>query len=169
MSEPDGGREGPPTTTYNILFVCTGNTCRSPLAEAIARRALEERGWRHVRVASAGLAARPGDGPSEQAVVVAQRRGIDLEAHRSRPLTSELLDWADLVLGMSSSHVAAVNRMGAAEKGVAIADFAAGGHGHGPGVRDPYGGPVEAYEETYEELSELVSAVLDRLAPILAP
>src|SRR5215216_4192111 len=61
MSEQAAGTASPRTTTFNILFVCTGNTCRSPLAEGIARAELERRGWKNVRVASAGLAVRGGD------------------------------------------------------------------------------------------------------------
>ena len=171
MSEqPEAGSPpGPRTTTFNILFVCTGNTCRSPLAEGIARARVEARGWRHVRVASAGLAAHAGEGASAAAVVVAARHGIDLSGHRSRPLTPEMTAWADLVLGMGPSHLAVIDRMGGAGKGATIGDFAAGGEGHGAPVRDPFGGPEEVYEATYQELSALIDAVLDRLAPILSP
>src|SRR5690606_23034806 len=65
-----------PGTTYNILFVCTGNTCRSPMAEAVARDAVHRRGWQHVQVASAGTSAESGAPAAAQAVSVAARRGI---------------------------------------------------------------------------------------------
>ena len=61
MTQPDTGTEPPRTATFNLLFVCTGNTCRSPLAEGIARAEIARRGWRNVEVASAGLSARAGD------------------------------------------------------------------------------------------------------------
>src|SRR5690606_21448064 len=89
-------------TTYNVLFVCTGNTCRSPLAEAIARAALEARGWTHVRVDSAGTAAAWDLPASENAAAVAAEHGLDLSGHRSQPVTPELVRWADLILVMSS-------------------------------------------------------------------
>jgi protein-tyrosine-phosphatase len=168
MSEPQAGA-APRTTTFNILFVCTGNTCRSPLAEGIAREELERRGWRNVRVASAGLAARGGEGATGHAVTVAGRDGIDLSAHRSQPLTPELAGWADLILAMGPSHMAALDRIGAAEKASTLGDFVAGGEGAGDPEADPYGGPEEVYEETYRELRALIAAAFDRLAPILAP
>ena len=170
QQEPAGGQPArPAVTTFNILFVCTGNTCRSPLAEGIARAELERRGWKNVRVASAGLAAAEGDAASREAVVVAARHGVDLAGHRSRPLTSEMTAWADLILGMGPSHLAAIDRMGGVGKGATIGDFAAGADGFGYPVRDPFGGSEAVYEETYQELSGLVTAVFDRLAPILAP
>src|SRR4051794_7273086 len=105
MSESEPSAPSPPTTTFNLLFVCTGNTCRSPMAEAIARAELERRGWSNVRVASAGLAAAAGEPATREAVVVAARRGLDLGGHRARQLSAEIIGWADLVLGMSSSHL----------------------------------------------------------------
>lgn len=165
----DTAPDAPRGTTFNLVFVCTGNTCRSPLAEGIAREELERRGWRNVRVASAGLAARGGEEATGHAVTVAGRDGIDLSGHRSQPLTPELAGWADLILAMGPSHVAALHRVGAAEKAATLGDFVAGGEGAGYPVADPYGGPEEVYEETYRELRALISAAFDRLAPILAP
>ena len=167
MNQPAGA--APSTATFNILFVCTGNTCRSAMAEGIARRELEERGWRHVRVASAGLAARDGEGAAGNAVAVAQRHGVDLDAHRTRALTPELLEWADLVLAMSAGHLDAVRRHGAGDKAALLSAFAAGDDSDARGVRDPFGGPVQAYENTYAELRRLIGTALDRLAPILHP
>lgn len=162
-------QDAPRGTTYNLVFVCTGNTCRSPLAAALARRELERRDWRHVEVASAGLAAEDGHPASRHAVAVAERHGLDLSGHRSRALTPELVAWADLVLAMSPSHVYALERGGAGEKVALLGDFAAGGDGEGTPVPDPFGGDEAAYEDTLRELEPLVSAVFDRLAPILHP
>src|SRR5215207_8062517 len=87
MTQQDAEPDAPRTTVFRILFVCTGNTCRSPLAEAIARAEIERRGWKNVEVASAGLSAAEGSPATAEAVAVAGRAGIGLEGHRSRPLS----------------------------------------------------------------------------------
>jgi len=167
-SDRPGLDSGNAPTTYNLLFVCSGNTCRSPLARAITERLLGDRGWSHVRVDSAGTAAVQGAPASAQAVIVAEEESLDLSTHQSKELTPDLLDWADLVLVMTPSQFEVVAQRGAADKVALATDFIEG-PSSGESVHDPFGGEVSAYRETYAQLRTAAEALLARLEPILAP
>jgi protein-tyrosine-phosphatase len=155
-------------TTYNLLFVCTGNTCRSPLAAAIARRLAGERGWHHVAVRSAGTGAVEGGPASEPAIHVAGEHGLDLSGHDAARLSEDLVRWADLVLGMSPSHLAAVADLDGGGKVALVTDFADGPDAGQP-VEDPFGSDLDAYRRAYQQLEAAVGQVIARLEPILSP
>jgi protein-tyrosine-phosphatase len=155
-------------TTYNILFVCTGNTCRSPLAEVIARHALEQRGWSHVHVDSAGTSAVWDARASEGSLGAAAAIGLDLSGHRSQPLSRELVEGADIILAMTPSHLEAVESFGADAAVSLLSEFIDGPQAGDP-IADPLGSPQEEYAEVRDRISRAVEGLLDRLSAILSP
>lgn len=146
----------------NVLFVCTGNICRSPLAASLLERALKERGL-EVTVASAGTGAWDGAPASEGAYLVGLERGLDLSGHRARLLSRELVEQADLILTMARHHRARVDELGGEGRVHVLGEYA-GREGDDVEVSDPFGGDLEVYRDTCVELEALAAAVAERLA-----
>lgn len=142
-----------------VLFVCAGNICRSPLAEAIARRGARERGL-DLAFESAGVSALDDGGPTPEAFQVAREHGLDMAAFRSRALTAGAVRAADLVLTMTSAQRDRVRSLGA-RRALVVTEL---GSGAGRDVADPYGFDISVYRRVYAELESEIDLMLDALA-----
>jgi protein-tyrosine-phosphatase len=145
-----------------ILFVCTGNTCRSALAEALARKVIVERALADVDVHSAGTSAWDGAPASDGALLVGMERSLDLSQHRARTLTRDLVAGSDLVLAMGPHHLERIEALGGSGRSYLITDFASRGASARP-VNDPIGGELELYRATADELDQEIGRVFDRI------
>jgi protein-tyrosine-phosphatase len=145
-----------------ILFVCTGNTCRSAIAEAIARKVIIERGLADVEIVSAGTSAWDGAPASDGALLVGMERALDLSTHRAQTLTRDLVRDADLALAMGPHHLERIEALGGGGKSYLLTDFASRGVSARP-INDPIGGELDLYRATADDLEEEVRRVFDRI------
>ncbi len=143
-----------------ILFVCTGNVCRSPMAEGIFRQATRGRG--NYRVLSAGLGALEGQPPSSYAVQAVKELGIDISDRRSRALTPEMVQQADYIFGMTHSHIDTVMLLypQAAEKTFLLREFDETLDLFEKDISDPIGGSYEVYLNCRDQIEQGIASLL---------
>ena len=139
-----------------ILFVCTGNTCRSPMAAAILKNMAKPED--NLNIISGGLAAPVGEKASGNAVAVMDEMGIDIRNHTAKNINADVISQADLILTMSKAHKAAIESA-AKGKVYTLSEFA----GEEGGVPDPYGGSIEEYRQCRDMIESLVKKVYRRI------
>ena len=143
-----------------ILFICTGNVCRSPMAEALFRRATTGRG--DFRVLSAGLGALDGQPPTQHSVTAMCELGVDISAQRSRALTASLLQQADYVFGMTHCHVDTIALLypAAAEKTFLLREFDESLDSFEKDISDPIGIPYDVYVHWRKQIEQGIMSLL---------
>lgn len=142
-----------------ITFICTGNTCRSAMAEGICKSMLGDRNIKNITCRSCGLAAFTGDSASPNAVEAVKEMGVDISAHRSTAINQYIIDETDVAVCMTQRHKAAL--MSVKPKCTVLVP--------NPEVSDPYGGSVDVYRKCAGELEKYIGRLLDMLTAEIVP
>ncbi len=155
-----------PDDTYNILVVCTGNICRSPMAEGMLINSLPAGLVGRVAISSAGTHALHGNQAQPHAIAVMQAIGVDISGHRARQLSGTLVRSSDLVLAMETFHLKLIKMKSLFSPARArlLTEFSADGDRHD--VPDPMGAPVASYEASAAIIDSCVKGVYAYLEKI---
>ncbi len=151
----------------NILFVCTGNTCRSPMAEGIFKALLKDNNIDNINVSSAGISTFEGDSANEKAIYTLRNKGIDIKSHKSRQITKEIIENSDLILTMTKSHKGMIlnalpeylNKIFTIKEYVYINNNEEL-TGKNLDIADPYGLDYNIYEKCAKEIEENLKEII---------
>ena len=146
----------------HILFVCTGNTCRSAMAEALFKKILKDNSIEGVNVSSTGVAVFTPSPASGQAISVMKEKGIDLTSHQSKQVTQEMIEQADYIFTMTASHRESLLRECpiAADKAFTLKEFTTE---NDEDVYDPFGFSKAAYATCAKEIGICLEQLLYKL------
>ena len=151
---------------YKILLVCTGNTCRTAMAEGIGKNVAKEKNLNNVIFSSAGTSAAPGMPATDYAIAASAHWDIDISGHRSRLLNQDLIKEADLILAMGPEHVQVIVNIdrNALAKTYLYKGFPEPFHPSQARVDDPIGGSLDMYNQTFLELDEVMRRIFPKIA-----
>jgi len=152
----------------SVLFVCTGNSCRSVMAEGLLKKYLRELGKDYIKVSSAGIRGLDGLPPTEETINVLKAEGVVMDDFRSRSVTAEMIKEADLILAMEDLHKDEVLKRvpEAAGKTFLLKEFGkpdVRNNEEGSGVPDPIGRPIEFYKYVLKLIKKEVRRIAELL------
>jgi len=162
----------------NILFVCTGNTCRSTMAEGIFKYLLKNKNIDNINVSSAGITAYDGEKANEKAIMVLKKNGIDITGHKARLLTSEIINESDLILTMTSNHKEIINDYvhkktvsSPCPKVFTLREFAnivnEESADNNFDIEDPFGMDYNLYEKSMDEIMTEIEKIIKKISIVL--
>ena len=140
-----------------LVFICTGNVCRSPMAEGLLRSALSE--YDEIQVESAGLGAVVGHPADDHALALMKELGEDISAHRARQIHPDMVKDADLVLVMEAGHKRAIDDADPTARGKVYRL----GEWQNRDIDDPYRQPRAAFADALEDIQEGVASWVEKL------